>query len=75
MKLETIRAVTLSIMCNLERVLQTELKAFYAVKYQKRQVLEIVLGLSQKVISNYTNHISNTPITATFHPFYLDKSK
>jgi hypothetical protein len=35
--------------------------------------LGIILGLYQKVIRNYTNHIANTPITATFHPFTWKK--
>ncbi|WP_031427188.1 carboxymuconolactone decarboxylase family protein [Flavimarina sp. Hel_I_48] len=61
-KLEALRTMTLSIVRNRGNVSQEELDAFYAAGYEERQVLEIILGLSQKVISNYTNHIANTPV-------------
>jgi alkylhydroperoxidase family enzyme len=47
--------------------------AFYAVGYEQRQLLEIVLGLSQKMMSNYVNHIAKTPIDDKFMPFVWDK--
>ena len=37
------------------------------------QVLDIILGLSQKIISNYTNHIANTPVDAPFEKFAWTK--
>jgi hypothetical protein len=36
-----------------------------AASYGEQQVLEIILGLSQKS-SNYTNHIANTPVDGAF---------
>ena len=39
----------------------------------EQQVLEIILGLSQKVISNYTNHIANTPVDEAFQKFAWSK--
>ncbi|MGB2685191.1 MAG: carboxymuconolactone decarboxylase family protein, partial [Olleya sp.] len=41
--------------------------------YGEQQVLEIILGLSQKVISNYTNHIANTPVDEAFQKFAWSK--
>ena len=38
-----------------------------------KHMLEIILGLSQKVISNYTNHIANTPVDAPFQKFAWPK--
>ena len=43
--------------------------AFYAAGYSERQVLEVILGLAQKVMSNYTNHIAQTPVDRAFAPF------
>ena len=43
-----------------------ELTDFYAAGYGQRQLLEIVLGLSQKVMSNYVNSIAETPVDPPF---------
>jgi alkylhydroperoxidase family enzyme len=72
-KLEALRTMTLSIVRNRGTVSQEELEAFYTAGYGEQQVLEIILGLSQKVISNYTNHIANTPVDAAFQKFAWSK--
>lgn len=72
-KLEALRTMTLSIVRNRGNVSQVELEAFYTAGYGEQQVLEIILGLSQKVISNYTNHIANTPVDAAFQKFAWEK--
>ena len=74
-KLEALRTLTLAITRNRGHVSQEELAAFYAAGYGEQQVLEIILGLSQKVISNYTNHIANTEVDAPFKPFAWSKEK
>lgn len=68
-KLQALHDFTLKIVRNRGRVSQEDLNTFYAAGYEERQVLEIILGLSQKVISNYTNHIANTPVDAPFQKF------
>lgn len=45
---------------------QSDLDAFYAVGYGPQQVLEVILGTAFKVLSNYTNHIAQTPLDAAF---------
>jgi len=72
-KLEALRTMTLSIIRQRGQLSQTELEAFYAAGYQEKQVLEIILGISQKIISNYTNHIANTPVDAPFQSFSWKK--
>lgn len=72
-KLEALRTMTLSITRNRGHVTSEDLNAFYAAGYGEQQVLEIILGLSQKVISNYTNHIANTPVDAPFEKFAWSK--
>ena len=72
-KLEALRNMTLTIVRNRGHVSQQVLDAFYAAGYGERQVLEIILGLSQKVISNYTNHIANTPVDAPFQKYAWSK--
>lgn len=72
-KLEALRTMTLTIVRNRGHVSQEDLNTFYAAGYGEQQVLEIILGLSQKVISNYTNHIANTPVDAPFQGFAWSK--
>ncbi|WBU89779.1 carboxymuconolactone decarboxylase family protein [Cellulophaga omnivescoria] len=72
-KLEALRTITLAITRNRGNVSKEDLEAFYAAGYGEQQVLEIILGLSQKVISNYTNHIANTPVDEAFQKFAWSK--
>lgn len=72
-KLEALRTMTLSVVRNRGNVSAEDLEAFYTAGYGEKQVLEIILGLSQKVISNYTNHIANTPVDAGFQKFDWEK--
>ena len=72
-KLEALRTMTLTIVRNRGHVTQEDLNAFYAAGFGEAQVLEIILGLSQKVISNYTNHIANTPVDEGFKKFAWSK--
>lgn len=72
-KLEALRTMTLSIIRNRGNVSQEDLDAFYAAGYGEAQVLEIILGLSQKTISNYVNHIANTPVDEGFEKFAWKK--
>jgi uncharacterized peroxidase-related enzyme len=43
-----------------------DVQAFLAAGYTERQVLEIVLAIAVKTISNYTNHLFGTPVDAVF---------
>ncbi|MEG3657109.1 carboxymuconolactone decarboxylase family protein [Arenibacter palladensis] len=68
-KLQVLHETTLSIVRNRGNISEDELNRFYAAGYGERQILEIILGLSQKVISNYTNHIAKTPVDDAFKKF------
>lgn len=68
-KLQTLHDFTLKLVRNRGHVTQEELDNFYEAGYGEKQVMEIILGISQKVISNYTNHIANTPVDAPFEKY------
>jgi len=68
-KLQALHEMTLSIVKSRGNVSQDEINAFYDAGYTQRQLLEIILGLSQKVISNYVNHIAETPLDEGFKKF------
>ena len=73
-KLEALRTFTLAVLRERGNVTEDDLNAFYAAGYGNQQVLEVILGLAQKVMSNYTNHIAKTPIDAAFKPLEWHKA-
>ncbi len=72
-KLQALHNTTLKVVRNRGRLSQEDLDAFYSAGYGEQQVLEIVLGVAQKTISNYTNHIANTPVDEPFQKFAWSK--
>ena len=45
---------------------QKDLDALFAQGYTQQTVLEVIVGTSLKVMSNYTNHIAKTPLDQAF---------
>lgn len=43
-----------------------EVKAFLAAGYSQAQVLQVLLAIAVKAISNYSNHLFATPVDAAF---------
>lgn len=74
-KLEALRTFTLAVMRKHGNVTEDEVKAFKEAGYEHRQVLEVIMVLSQKVMSNYINHIAETPIDEPFKKFEWKKAK
>lgn len=74
-KLEALRTFTLAVVRKRGEVSSDEVKAFIDAGYTQRQVLEVVLVLSQKVMSNYINHIAETPVDEPFKKFEWKKAK
>lgn len=65
-KLEALRTFTLKVLRERGHVSEDDLQTFLAAGYTNRHVLDIILGLAQKVMSNYVNHIAKTPTDAAF---------
>jgi len=72
-KLQALQDMTLNVVRKRGDVSDDDISAFFAAGYAQRQLLEIVLGVSQKVISNYVNHIADTPIDRAFQKFSWQK--
>lgn len=51
---------------------ETDLKAFLHAGYSKQNALEVNLIIALKTISNYTNHLANTPLDEPFQPEKLE---
>ncbi|MGB0694555.1 MAG: carboxymuconolactone decarboxylase family protein [Rhodospirillaceae bacterium] len=61
-KLEALRTFTRAVIAARGWVDDADTKAFLAAGYETKHVLEVILGLSLKVMSNYTNHFAETPL-------------
>ena len=61
-KLEALRAFTRTLIANRGKASKADLRLFFDAGYTDAQVLEVILGLSIKLISNYTNSIAGTPL-------------
>ncbi|MDX1635532.1 MAG: carboxymuconolactone decarboxylase family protein [Marinobacter sp.] len=73
-RLEALRTFTLAVVRKRGEVNREDLDAFYSAGYKHRQVLEVVLVVSQKVMSNYINHIAETPVDEPFKKFAWKKN-
>ncbi len=43
-----------------------DVNAFLAAGYSERQILEVVLAIAVKTLSNYANHLGHTPVDGVF---------
>ncbi|WP_428035736.1 carboxymuconolactone decarboxylase family protein [Amphritea sp.] len=68
-KLQALHDTTLLIVRNRGKVAESDIAKFYAAGYTQKHLLEIILGLSQKVMSNYINHLADTPLDERFAAF------
>ena len=73
-KLEALRVFTRAVVVSRGWVSEAEKAAFFAAGYGEQQVLEVVLGVGLKTLSNYTNHIAETPLDAAFAPLTWSKA-
>lgn len=67
--LETLRQFTLQLVQQRGWVTPEEVDGFLEAGFTKRHVLEIITLIAHKTISNYTNHVLETPVDAQFAAF------
>jgi alkylhydroperoxidase family enzyme len=65
-KLEALAAFTRAVVKNRGMVCGSALDQFLTAGYTNAQVLEVVLGVAMKTLSNYTHHIIDVPLDAAF---------
>ena len=65
-KLEALRTFTTAVVEKRGWVTTHDTEEFLAAGYSKAQILEVILGVSFKTLSNYANHIADTPLDAAF---------
>ncbi|MBT4624224.1 MAG: carboxymuconolactone decarboxylase family protein [Verrucomicrobia bacterium] len=67
-KLEALRTFTVQMVRERGNLSKAKMKVFFDAGYGHRAVLDVILGLAQKTMSNYINHVAKTPVDEVFQP-------
>jgi uncharacterized peroxidase-related enzyme len=65
-KLEALRSFTSEMVNSRGRVSDSRIGQFLDAGYTRQNVLEVVFASAMKTLSNYTNHIAETPVDTAF---------
>ncbi|MEP7369472.1 MAG: carboxymuconolactone decarboxylase family protein [Dermatophilaceae bacterium] len=65
-RLQALNVFTTTMVDTRGRPSDIELKEFLAAGYTEKQALEVVLAISVKTLSNYLNHLFDTPLDKAF---------
>ncbi|OBJ45377.1 hypothetical protein A5630_14080 [Mycolicibacterium mucogenicum] len=69
-ELEAVRQFTASLVDDAGWVHDDKVQAFLDAGHTRRQVLDVITGVAQKTLSNYTNHLAHTPLDAILAPLH-----
>lgn len=72
-KLEALRTFTLILVRNRGHASDAQISSFLAAGYTHKNILELVLGIAQKTISNYVNYITKTPVDKQYEKYTWSK--
>lgn len=72
-KLEALRTFTLQVVRQRGALDDAQVQSFLDAGYTQRQILEVILAVAQKVMSNYTNHLAETPVDQVMQKFAWEK--
>ena len=72
-RLEALRAFTLSVIRDHGEVDEGKVEAFLDAGFTQQNILDVILGYAQKIMSNYTNHFAKTPVDKAFQQFAWHK--
>lgn len=67
-KLEALRGFATAVVATRGRPGAEELRSFQAAGYDAGHVLDVLAIVAMKTLSNYTNHIAETPLDEAFAP-------
>ena len=65
-KLEALAAFTRLVVTDRGWVSEEDQQAFFGAGYSNKDALAVIVLVSMRVLSNYTNHIAETPLDAAF---------
>ena len=67
-KLEALRSFVIEVVSSRGRISDKRIEEFLGAGYTRQNVLEVVFAVAMKTLSNYTNHMTETPVDAAFLP-------
>lgn len=67
-RLEALARFTRALVAERGRVAGEELERFLAAGFDRAQALEAIVGVALKTLSNYANHLADTPLDLRFSP-------
>lgn len=73
-KLEALRAFTRTVVKSRGWVSEVDFQSFLAAGYRGQQALEVILGVTLKTLSNYANHLAETPLDSVFEAHAWSKA-
>ncbi|KIN65599.1 hypothetical protein Z945_644 [Sulfitobacter noctilucae] len=73
-KLEALRTFTIQMVRERGNATEDQLNTFFEAGYSHRAVLDVILGIAQKTMSNYVNHVAETPVDEVFQPLKWERS-
>ena len=65
-KLEALRSFTADMVNSRGRVSDERIQEFLGAGYTRQNVLEVVFAVAMKTLSNYANHLTETPLDRAF---------
>jgi uncharacterized peroxidase-related enzyme len=65
-RLDALRTFTRTVVRDRGRVSSDDLRGFLGAGFTRANVLEVLTGVAMKTLSNYTNHLAETPLDAAF---------
>jgi len=68
-KLEALRKLVIALLDRRGWLEPAERDVFLAAGYESRHVFDVLVGIAQKTMSNFTNHIAGTPLDTMFEQF------
>lgn len=72
-RLEALRTFTLQVVRQRGNVSDEQVQKFLNAGFTRQNILEVILGVAQKVMSNYTNHLANTPVDEPMRVYAWEK--
>lgn len=68
-RLNALRSFVLKVVDMRGEVAEADVEAFLQAGFDQRNVLDVMLGVAHKTLSNYSNHITQTPVDEAFSQF------
>lgn len=68
-RLQALREFTAAVVRDRGHLSDADVDAFLAAGYTKQNILEVILAVAMKTLSNYTNHIADTPLDDPMESF------